>query len=94
MNVISKANLFEAARAMENPDVVERAARWYELATKNDFANFVELRVAFPTVDWVPDRLVFNLGSYRLICGVSFLRKTLFFKTLLNHADYDKGGWK
>ena len=52
MNVISKANLFEAARATENPDVVERAARWYELATKNDFANFVELRVAFPAVDW------------------------------------------
>ena len=94
MNVISKANLFEAARATENPDVVERAARWYELATKNDFANFVELRVAFPTVDWVQDRLVFNLGSYRLICGVSFLRKTLFFKALLTHADYDKGGWK
>ena len=94
MNVISKANLFESARAMENPDVVERAARWYELATKNDFANFVELRVVFPTADWVPDRLVFNLGSYRLICGVSFLRKTLFSKALLNHADYDKGGWK
>ena len=94
MNVISKANLFEAARATENPDVVERAARWYELATKNDFANFVELRAAFPTVDWVQDRLVFNLGSYRLICGVSFLRKTLFFKALLTHADYDKGGWK
>ena len=94
MNVISKANLFEAARARENPDVVERAARWYELATKNNFANFVELRVAFPTVDWVQDRLVFNLGSYRLICGVSFLRKTLFFKALLTHADYDKGGWK
>ena len=94
MNVISKANLFEAARAMQNPDVLERAARWYELATKNDFANFVELRMAFPTVDWVADRLVFNLGSYRLICGVSFLRKTLFFKALLTHADYDKGGWK
>ena len=94
MNVISKANLFEAARATENPDVVERAARWYELATKNDFANFVELRAAFPTVDWVQDRLVFNIGSYRLICGVSFLRKTLFFKALLTHAHYDKGGWK
>ena len=94
MNVISKANLFESARATENPDVVERAARWYELATKNDFANFVQLRVAFPTVDWVQDRLVFNLGSYRLICGVSFLRKTLFIKALLTHAHYDKGGWK
>lgn len=94
MNVISKANLFEAARATENLDVVERAARWYELATKNDFANFVELRVTFPPVDSLRDRLAFNLGSYRLICGVSFLRKTFFFKALLTHADCDQGGWK
>jgi mRNA-degrading endonuclease HigB of HigAB toxin-antitoxin module len=40
------------------------------------------------------DRLVFNLGSHRLIFGVSFLRKTLFFKALLTHAEYDRETWK
>jgi mRNA interferase HigB len=92
--VISKANLFDAARLIQNPQLTERVARWYELATKNDFRSFIELRGTFPSVDLVADRLVFNLGSYRLICGVSFLRKTLFFKALLTHSDYDQGGWR
>ena len=94
VNVISKASLFEAALATENPQLVEKATRWYELATKNDFGSFVDLQGVFPSVDWVGGRLVFNLGSYRLICGVSFLRKTFFFKALLSHAAYDQGGWK
>jgi mRNA interferase HigB len=92
--VISKPNLFEAARATKNSQLIEKAARWYELATKNDFANFVELQGVFPSADWVVDQVVFNLGSHRLICGVSFLRKTFFFKALLSHANYDQGGWK
>ena len=94
MNVISKPNLFLAARATKNAQLVEKAARWYELATKNDFYNLVELQEVFPSADWVGEKLVFNLGSYRLICGVSFLRKTFFFKALLSHAEYDRGGWK
>jgi mRNA-degrading endonuclease HigB of HigAB toxin-antitoxin module len=48
----------------------------------------------FPSVDWVAGKLVFNLGSYRLICGVSFLRKTFYFNALLTHAKYDLGEWK
>jgi mRNA interferase HigB len=42
----------------------------------------------------VREKIVFNVGAYRLICGVSFLRKTFFFKALLSHAEYDQGGWK
>jgi hypothetical protein len=49
--VISKPNLFDAARATRNPEVIEKKARWHELATKNDFANFVELQKVFPSVD-------------------------------------------
>lgn len=92
--MISKPNLFLAARAKKNEQLVEKAARWYELATTNDFENLVELQRVFPAADWVDGRVVFNLGSYRLICGVSFLRKAFFFKALLSHAEYDRGGWK
>lgn len=94
MNVISKPRLFDAARATGNSQLIEKAARWYELATKNDFANLVEAQQVFPSVDWVEGKLVFNLGAYRLICGVSFLRRTLFFKELLSHSEYDQVGWK
>ena len=94
MNVISKAQLIVAAKATRNAELVEKAVRWYELVSKNDFEDFVGLKRVFPSVDWVSERLVFNLGTYRLICGVSFRRRTVFFKALLNHANYDKGGWK
>jgi len=94
VNVISKPNLFDAARATKNPHLLEKVARWHELAAKNSFDNFVELRRVFPAADLVGGKVVFNLGSHRLICGVSFLRKTFFFKALLSHASYDKGGWK
>ena len=78
----------------ENAQLVEKAARWYELATRNDFDNLVELKIVFPSADWVDGKVVFNLGSYRLICGVSFLRKTFFFKALLSHSEYEEGRWK
>jgi mRNA interferase HigB len=94
VNVISKPNLFLAAGATKNEQLFEKTARWYELATKNDFANLIELQGVFPSADWVGGRVVFNPGSYRLICGVSFLRKAFFFKALLSHAEYDQGGWK
>ena len=94
MNVISKPNLFSAARATKNSQLIEKVDRWYELATQNDFENLVELQRVFPSADWVGGKIVVNLGSYRLMCGVSFLRKTLFFKALRSHGEYDRGSWK
>jgi mRNA interferase HigB len=94
VNVISKPKLFSAARGTGNPELLEKVLRWFELVRRNDFDSFNQLRDAFPSADKVGDRLVFNLGSYRLICGVSFLRRTLYFKALLTHAEYDRGGWK
>ena len=94
MNVISKPNLFRSAREIGDPQLIEKVSRWYTLAVANDFASLVEVQRVFPSADWVAGRLVFNLGSYRLICGVSFLRRTLFIKALLTHAAYDRGGWK
>jgi mRNA interferase HigB len=94
VNVISKPKLLEAVRMLRNSELVNKVGRWYELASKNDFANFVELKQVFPSADMVGERLVFNVGAYRLICGVSFLRRTLYFKELLSHAAYEQGGWK
>ena len=87
MNVVSKPNLVEAALSTKNPQLVEKTAHWYGLAVKNNFANFVELQQVFPSADLVGDKVVFNLGSYRLICGVSFVRKSFYFKALLIHNE-------
>lgn len=94
VNVISKTSLLAAARAKGNSQLAEKVARWYELAKRNGFDSMVELQAVFPSADRVGERVVFNLGSYRLICGVSFLRKAFFFKEPLSHAEHDRGGWK
>ena len=52
MIVISKPNLFEAARKAGYAPRIEKVARWYELATKNDFGNLVGLQHVFPSADW------------------------------------------
>lgn len=60
------------------------------------FANFAELRAAFPSVDKVGTRYVFNIGGnkYRLVAGLSFQARRLWVKAVLTHAEYDKGAWK
>jgi hypothetical protein len=44
VNLISKPNLFSAARAARDAALMEKVARWYELITRNQFNNLVELQ--------------------------------------------------
>ncbi len=84
----------QAARATGNTVLSHRAAEWYTVISKQKLGSFAELREQYPDVDRVGDVLVFNLGSYRLIVGFNFRSQRLFFKRLLSHAEYDRGGWK
>lgn len=63
---------------------------------KGSFANFAELRASFPAVDKVGERFVFNIGGnkFRLVAGIDFSRRMLWVKSVLTHAEYDKGAWK
>lgn len=63
---------------------------------RGSFANFAELRAAFPSVDKVGTRYVFNIGGnkYRLVAGLSFQVRRMWVKAVLTHAEYDKGDWK
>jgi mRNA interferase HigB len=63
---------------------------------RGSYANFAQLREAFPTVDKVGARYVFNIcgNKYRMVAGLSFLAQCLWVKAILTHAAYDKGAWK
>jgi mRNA interferase HigB len=71
-------------------------ARWYGLAKHNDFANFADLRAAFPSADQVGKLTVFNIGSnkVRLIAAVHYNRKRIYIRAVLTHAEYDEGKWQ
>ncbi|MBX3144798.1 MAG: type II toxin-antitoxin system HigB family toxin [Trueperaceae bacterium] len=61
---------------------------------KNDFSTWAELKVAFPSADYVGDRQVciFNIGEnrFRLVVDISFSQHRVFIKRILTHAEYDK----
>ena len=61
-----------------------------------DFENFVQLRMIFPSADQVGDLVVFNIGGnkYRLITSIHFNRGKVYVRQVLTHPEYDKGEWK
>lgn len=63
---------------------------------QNTFANLVRLKETFSTADYVKPYTVFNIAGnkYRLIGLVDYELESVSIKTLLTHADYDKGKWR
>ena len=74
--------------------LVAKVFRWHQVITENKYRTLPELKVSFPSVDLVGDRLVFNLGAHRLIMGFNFQTQNLFFKHLLSHDEYMRKDWQ
>jgi mRNA interferase HigB len=79
-----------------HPDSQQPLSRWYTIVRKTDFKDFNELRMTFPSADWVGGLIVFNIGGnrYRLIAAIHFNRGRVYIRHVLTHADYDQGAWK
>ncbi len=93
MHVISRRRLtdfWEQHRDSEGP-----LTRWFKLTDKTTFADFGELRAAFPSADKVGELVVFNIGGnkYRLIASIHFNRKRAYIRDVLTHQEYDRGAW-
>lgn len=71
-------------------------ARWYDLVRNNTFANFNEVRRAFPAADLVGDLVVFNIrgNRYRLVTRFFYAKRRVYIRGVLTHAEYDLGAWK
>jgi len=71
-------------------------AHWYAIMHKARFANFVQLRQAFPHADQVGKFTVFDIGGnkVRLIAAVHYNRNKIYIRHVLTHEEYDKGKWK
>ncbi|MEB3197836.1 MAG: type II toxin-antitoxin system HigB family toxin [Candidatus Sericytochromatia bacterium] len=98
MHIISRrklADFFAANAAAQKP-----LEAWFKIVSQASWSNFVELRQTFPSADLVGRLTVFNLGGnkFRLIAKVTYrvgpTNGTVFLRSILTHAEYDKGGWK
>ena len=94
MHVISKSAWRAAVAA--DPTVEGPVSQWYKVARNAKWQNMTEVRQTYPHADYVHPYTVFNIkgDAYRLIVKIEYRWQMIFVKSLLTHAEYDRGGWK
>ncbi len=94
MHVISRKKLLHAAE--KHADLAEPLDVWFRVAKKAVWKHLMEVRRVFPTEDPVERFTVFNIKgeAYRLITKINYQTGRIFFRHVLTHAEYSKGGWE
>jgi mRNA interferase HigB len=94
MHLISIRNL--RADAARYPDVKGKIDEWYGSIKIAEWNNLEDVRQVYRDAEAVGNFTVFNIkgNAYRLIVGIDYQDKTIYYKYFLTHADYDKGKWK
>ena len=67
--------------------------RWYDIVEKAEWKNLSEMKVDFPSVDYVGNQhYVFNIkgNHYRLVVVIKFVMGYVFIRWVGTHTDYDK----
>ena len=67
--------------------------RWVEMIEQLTFSNHNELKLIFPSVDYIgKSRYVFNIkgNDYRLVAVVLFAMGTITVCFIGTHSEYDK----
>jgi len=93
MRVVSHKRLREFYEIKGHEDSRVALQRWYDIVEKAGWKNLSEMKVDFPSVDYVGNQhYVFNIrgNSYRLVVVVKFAMGYIFIRWVGTHADYDK----
>lgn len=69
---------------------------WYRVASKASWQNLVEVQAVYPSAEAVGNLTVFNIrgNRYRLVVDLVYASQRIYIKSVLTHAEYDKGKWK
>ncbi|MEA2172733.1 MAG: mRNA interferase HigB [Blastocatellia bacterium] len=80
----------------QHSDAESKSNAWYEVASKANWKNIVEVRQTYPHADAVGTCTVFNIkgNRYRLVVIIDYRAQIIFIKNILTHADYNKKKWK
>ncbi|ACO77938.1 hypothetical protein AvCA_17250 [Azotobacter vinelandii CA] len=94
MHVITQKRIWEAKEKW--PHSASALDAWYRLMSKLAPKDFAEMKQAFPSVDKVADKHVFDIGGnkLRLIAVVDYRFKKVFIRAVLDHKEYDRNQWK
>jgi len=94
MHVISRRALREFWHS--HPDAEEALRRWYAIVKAAEWGSFADLRKTFASADAFHRCVIFNVGGnkYRVIASVHYNRNKVYVRSVLTHAEYDRGRWK
>lgn len=93
MRIVSHRKLVEFYQDKGHSDAQSALERWYEIAEEADWRSMSDIKVDFPSVDYVGNQhYVFNIkgNNYRLVVVVKFTIGHIFIRFVGTHAEYDK----
>jgi mRNA interferase HigB len=84
-----------------HPDAEVPLRAWYRIALGAEWESLRDVRATYPHADGVETEsgevlTVFNIGGnkYRLVTRIRYDYQLVNIRTVLTHAEYDKGKWK
>lgn len=93
MRIVSHRKLKEFYETKGREDSRVALERWYDVAEKAEWKNLSEIKVDFPSTDYVGNQhYVFNIkgNNYRLVVVIKFTIGYVFIRFVGTHEEYDK----
>jgi mRNA interferase HigB len=93
MRIVSHRKLkeFYERNGKENSRIA--LERWYDIAEKAEWKNLSDIKVDFPSIDYVGNQhYVFNIkgNNYRLVVVIKFTIDYVYVRFVGTHREYDK----
>jgi len=93
MKIVSHKKLkeFYETKGRENSRIA--LERWYDIAEKVEWKTLSDIKVDFPSIDYVGNQhYVFNIkgNSYRLVVVIKFIIGYIYIRFVGTHKEYDK----
>lgn len=93
MRIVSHRKIVEFYNLEGHADSKIALERWYDIAEKAEWRNLSDIKVDFPSTDYVGNQhYVFNIkgNKYRLVVVVKFTIRHIFIRFVGTHGEYDK----
>lgn len=92
MRIVSHRRLVEFYSQAGQGDAQVALERWYDIAARAEWKNLSDIKVDFPSTDYVGNQhYVFDIkgNKYRLVVVVKFTIGHVFIRFVGTHSQYD-----
>ena len=93
MRIVSHKKLIDFYEMRGREDSKVALERWYHITEKAEWSNLQDIKVEFPSTDYVgKQHYVFNIkgNNYRLVVVIKFTIKYVYVRFVGTHEEYDK----